>query len=372
MGFRSNKPRRAGASPAPTPEPERTAGLDVEARGRTVPARPNVGAGLVPARCAPPSPGPPARSNAGATTPAEWLLLIHQLPADPAYLRVKLARRLKRLGAVQLKSSVYVLPKSDEAAEDFRWLLREIVAGGGEATLSRASFLDGIDDEEVREMFQRERDAEYDEITAAAQALPVSEPRAEEVQRLRRRLSEVIARDFFDAPGRASTEHALAAAEERLRPSRARAEVPTLRPSDRPRGANWVTRRHVKVDRLSSAWLIRRFIDPEARFVFVDPATYSHSAGELRFDMYEGEFGHEGERCTFETLLARFGLAEPALQRVGEVVHDIDCKESRYGHPEATGVAAMVQGIAATHSRDEDRMAAGFPLFEALYRSFAS
>jgi hypothetical protein len=106
---------------------------------------------------------------------------------------------------------------------------------------------------------------------------------------------------------------------------------------------------------LSSAWLIRRFIDPEGRFLFVDPATYTHSPGELRFDMYEGEYGHEGERCTFETLLARFGLADPALQRVGEVVHDIDCKESRYGHPEASGVATMVLGIAATHPRDEDR-----------------
>jgi hypothetical protein len=273
---------------------------------------------------------------------------------------------------VQLKSSVYVLPMGDEALEDFRWLLREITAGGGEATLSRASFLDGIDDEEVRAMFQHERDAEYDEIRSAAQAAPAGDPRAEEVQRLRRRLEEVAARDFFDAPGRAAAEHAVAAAEERLRPPAAAAAKRQPEPATgRPRGATWVTRHHVKVDRIASAWLIRRFVDPEARFTFVDPAAYRHAPGQLRFDMYEGEYGHEGDRCTFETLLARFGLAEPALQRVGEVVHDLDCKESRFAHPEGAGVAAMVQGIAATHSRDEDRLAAGMPLFEALYRSFA-
>ncbi len=299
---------------------------------------------------------------------SEWLLLIHQLPADPAYLRVKLARRLRRLGAVALKSSVYLLPANDEASEDFRWLLREIVAGGGEATLSRATFLDGIDDEEIEAMFQRERDAEYDEVLAGARAL-TDAARGEEVQRLRRRLDEAIGRDFFDAPGRAAAEHALAAAEQRLR-SPGEALPAATAPKDRPRGATWVTRRGVKVDRLASAWLIRRLIDPQARFAFVDPARHRHAASELRFDMYEGEYGHEGDRCTFETLLARFGLDEPALARVGEVVHDLDCKESRFGHPEGPGVAAMVQGIAAAHERDEDRLQAGLPLFEALYQSF--
>ena len=219
-------------------------------------------------------------------------------------------------------------------------------------------------------MFHRERDAEYDEITTAARAFDDAAPRAEEVQRLRRRLVEAAGRDFFDAPGRAAAEHAVAATEGRLRGDGEKVSGSAEAASERPHGATWVTRRHVKVDRLSSAWLIRRFVDPAARFSFVDPATYRHAPGELRFDMFEGEYGHEVERCTFETLLARFGLDEPALQRVGEVVHDLDCKESRFGHAEAAGVAAMVQGIAAAHERDEDRLQAGLPLFEALYQSF--
>ncbi|HEV8629418.1 MAG TPA: chromate resistance protein ChrB domain-containing protein [Thermoanaerobaculia bacterium] len=291
----------------------------------------------------------------------EWLLFIHQLPADPAYLRVKVARRLKRLGALQLKSSVYVLPAGDEAAEDFRWLLREVVAGGGEVTLSRATFVDGIDDEEVKAMFQRERDAEYEEITTAARA---AAPGAEELARLRRRLAEAAARDPFEAPGRAAAEHALQAMAGRLRPEGEAAPVPS---TARPQGATWVTRRGMKVDRLASAWLIRRFIDPQARFRFVDPATHEHAPGELRFDMYEGEYGHEGERCTYETLLQRFALDDPGLQRLGEMVHDLDCKESRFAHPEGPGVAAIIAGIAAANADDEARLAVGLPLFEALY-----
>jgi hypothetical protein len=317
--------------------------------------------------------GFPPGAGVGGSDPgegAEWLLLIHQLPAEPAYLRVKVARRLRRLGAVQLKSSVYALPATDEASEDFRWLLREVADGGGWATLVRARFVDGIDDEEVRRMFRHERDGEYDEIVAAARALEAGEPRADEVQRLRRRLDDVVTRDFFDAASRAAAEHAVAAVERRSRqPGEPLAGAPA-RGVERPHGATWVTRRNAKVDRLASAWLIRRFIDPEAHFAFVDPASHRHTEGELRFDMYEGEYGHEGERCTFETLLARFSLDEEPLRRLGEVVHDLDCKESRFAHPEGVGVAALVHGLAAAHPRDEDRLQAALPLFEALYRSF--
>jgi hypothetical protein len=297
----------------------------------------------------------------------EWLLLIHQLPAEPAYLRVKVARRLRRLGAVALKSSVYLLPAGEEEVEDFRWLRREIVDGGGEATLSRATFLDGTDDQEVRAMFQRDRNAEYEEIEKAARdAAAAPHPTTDEVQRLRRKLDEVAARDRFDAPGRAAAERALEALSDATRGPAAPPRAPS---AQRPRGATWVTRRNPRVDRLSSAWLIRRFVDPEARFELVDPATYQPQPGHLRFDMYAGEYGHEEERCTFETLLARFALDDPGLRRLGEVVHDIDCKESRFGHPETPGVAALVSGLVETQPDDEARIAAAMPLFEGLYSS---
>ena len=298
----------------------------------------------------------------------EWLVFIHQLPAEPAYLRVKVARRLHRIGAVALKSSVYLLPDGEEEAEDFRWLMREIVDAGGDATLSRATFLDGTDDRQVLAMFHRERDAEYEEITAAARAATAAEPKAEEVQRLRRRLAEITARDRLDAPGRAAAEHAV-----EVLAGRQRGGVP--KPAEKGQispGRTWVTRRNPQVDRLASAWLIRRFIDPSARFKLVDPAGYDPEPGELRFDMFAGEYGHEGDRCTFETLLERFGLTDPGLQRLGEIVHDIDCKEARFGHPEGPGLAALVRGLAATHPDDTARIEAAMPLLEGLYTCFGT
>jgi hypothetical protein len=291
-----------------------------------------------------------------------WLLLIHQIPARPAYFRVKVARRLRAIGAVALKSSVYVLPHTPEAREDFQWLLREILGEGGEATLCAASLLEGATDAEIEDTFRRERDADYEEVVEMAKSMGEDASRAE-VERLRKRLDEVARLDFFEAPGRAIAEHAVAALERPVERAEATRAV-------RPAGATWVTRRGIKVDRMSSAWLIRRFIDADLSFKFVAPEGYRPDLGELRFDMFEGEFTHEGDRCTFETLVHRFGLDDPALAAVAEVVHDIDCKEDRYGRPETAGVAALVQGIALAHADDEARLAAGVTLFESLYAHF--
>lgn len=131
----------------------------------------------------------------------------------------------------------------------------------------------------------------------------------------------------------------------------------------------WVTRRGIKVDRIASAWLIRKAIDPEARFKFVDPAGYELEAGELRFDMFDGEYTHEGPRCTFETLLARFDLFDSALVSLGEIVHDVDCKDSLFERAEAAGLAAFVDGLAATIADDRVRLERGSMMFDALYAS---
>jgi hypothetical protein len=128
----------------------------------------------------------------------------------------------------------------------------------------------------------------------------------------------------------------------------------------------WVTRNDVKVDRLSSAWLIRRFIDPRARFAFTCAKQYERREGEVRFDMYDGEFTHEGDRCTFEVLLHRFGLKDRGLERLGEIVHDIDLKEERYAHPETAGLAAVFTGLAASIPDDQARIDAASTLLDGL------
>ena len=299
---------------------------------------------------------------------ARWLLLIHHLPGKPDYLRVKVRRRLARLGAVPLKNSVYVLPDSESAREDFQWLLREIVADGGEAALCASDLVDGVTDTEIRSLFRRDRDTEYAAIIEAASQFDPRESAATPAQHaaLDRRLRDALAIDFFDAPNRSKAIAAVAA----LVPASRMAHAPSTTAGERPMNKVWVTRRGIKVDRIGSAWLIRKAIDPGARFKFVDPTGYVPEPGELRFDMFDGEYTHEGPRCTFETLLARFDLADdPALAALGEIVHDVDCKDALFERAEAAGLAAFIQGLAATTDDDALRLERGSVMFDALYAS---
>jgi hypothetical protein len=315
--------------------------------------------------------------NDSVATVKRWLLLIHQIPPKPDYFRVKVRRRLQRMGAVALKNSVYVLPYGDEAVEDFRWLLREIVADGGEATLCEAQIVEGITPAELRSMFAAERDVEYAEIVVGTQRLatrgdapPQDTGRPSELEaelgRLRRRLEEVEAIDFFGAPGRQAAERSLASLETRLGRELA---GKASKGGEEMRGHTWVTRRDVYVDRIASAWLIRRFIDPKAKFKFTGSKSYQPKAGEVRFDMFEAEYTHEGDRCTFETLLERSGIRDRALRAIGEIVHDIDCKDAKFSRDEAPGIAALLRGLVRAHSDDATRLERGGLAFDDLYAS---
>jgi hypothetical protein len=308
-----------------------------------------------------------------------WLVLIHQIPPKPGYLRVKVGRRLQGLGAVAVKNSVYVLPRSEAALEDFQWVRREIVAGGGDASACEARFVEGLSDDSVEALFNTARDADYEVLAREVRTLQASanrsrkKPGASEaigasLVRLRKRLADVMELDFFGASGRNAVEVQLSAIEATLRPTTPEA----LRDDGVPRevrGRTWVTRTGVHVDRIASAWLIQRFIDPEARFRFVrsdDPAV----PGELRFDMFEADFTHEGDLCTFEVLLRRFGLKDRALARIGEIVHDVDLKDGKFNHQETVGLDHLIAGIAMRHKDDEARLRDGAAVLEGLYEYF--
>jgi hypothetical protein len=250
----------------------------------------------------------PADTSGPDAPRRRWLLLIHQIPPKPDYLRVKIGRRLQRIGAVAVKNSVYVLPETDEALEDFHWVAAEILEGGGDVILCRAEFVAGLDDEE-----------------------------------LAARLAETA---------RASTA--------------TRAGAAPLRRED-VRGRTWVTREGIFVDRIASAWLIARFIDPDARFRFVPAEGYRPRKDELRFDMFDAEFTHVGDRCTFEVLLDRFALDDPALRAIAEVVHDIDLKDAKFGREEAPGIERVLAGIARANPDDAARLERGRQLFDDLY-----
>ena len=318
-------------------------------------------------------------------TTDRWLLLIPQLPPKPAYLRVKVWRRLQRLGAISVKNSVYVLPASEQSLEDFQWLLREIEEGGGDGIVCEANLIDGLDDQEVQGLFDAARDADYEEIAAKLRTITAKLRKKKKAPietlpdlknltaKLRRRSGEVNTIDFFGAKGRMIVEGLLSEIEGRL------TKAETLDPKEQPTpqsdladlmGKTWVTRKGVHVDRIACAWLIRRFVDPEARFKFVSVKDYTAEPGEIRFDMFKGEFTHIGDKCSVEVLLDRIGLDDRALRAIGEIVHDIDLKDGKFGREQAPGIAHVIAGICASQKEDIARIERGSALFDDTYEYF--
>ena len=316
-----------------------------------------------------------------------WLLCIHNIPPKPPYLRAKAARRLSALGAVALKNAVYVLPDGDRQRDGLLWLSREIEEGGGRAFACLAAFdvaIGGMDDGRIKALFIEARDAQYRDLAAEAQAVfeALGDPQeADEARRaetaawmaqLRSRFDAIGAVDFFGAPGREIVEGILAGAEKWLRLAAAGADQSpgadtTLRP-EAYRGRTWVTRPGVHVDRIASAWLVRRFIDPDAVFRF---DAKSVAPGDVRFDMAEAEFTHEGAECTFEVMIRRFGLQDDlALKPLGAIIHDIDLDERHPTRPESPGIAALLAGIVLRTDHDEERLDQGFQILDGLLEFF--
>jgi hypothetical protein len=257
---------------------------------------------------------------------------------------------------------------------------REIVAGGGEASVCEASFVEGLTDGAVEALFNTAREADYAELARELRRVQQAHARRKHprpgregaeaaLSRLRKRLGEVAALDFFGASGRDTVEGLLASLDATLRPPD-RPPARSARDTGEVRGRTWVTRSGVHVDRIASAWLIRRFIDPEARFKFVVGHRYAPEAGEIRFDMFEAEHTHEGELCTFEVLVQRFGLDDRALGPIGEIVHDVDLKDAKFSRPEALGIDRLIAGIAMRHADDEARLRDGEAVFDGLHEYF--
>jgi len=312
---------------------------------------------------------------------ARWLLLVHQIPPKPSYFRAKVGRRLQKLGAVAIKNSVYVVPFNEQTQEDMQWATREIIAEGGDATLCAASLVEGLRDEQVEALFTAAREADYAQLADDARAALAQCPaRPDDTQRsaadlqlarLEKRMQEIAGIDFFGAPGREAAQSLLAMLAKRVRA--ATPKIPAAGSAakrDAFQKRTWVTRKNVHVDRIASAWLIRRFIDARPTFKFVEAKGYVPKAAEVTFDMFEATFTHVGDRCTFEVLLERFSLREGGLRAIAEIVHDIDVKDGKFARPEAPGVASLVAGIAVAHRDDEERIAVGGTMLDALLELF--
>jgi hypothetical protein len=303
------------------------------------------------------------------------LLLLVGLPPTPSSLRVKVWRRLRALGAVALKRSAYLLPDTPDRYEDFQWLAQEVQREGGDATLIRVQQIENVSPAEVLRLFHEPRDAEYRQLAARYRKLlqtldrkaATQSPRVhEELARLSKEHRRIRDVDFFGAPGGAEVrrlEEAIAMRVRRPEPTvrepRHTLDLATLH------GRRWVTRPRPHVDRIASAWLIKRFIDPEAAFVFAAPAEFPADA--IPFDAPGVELSHHGEDCTFETLVKRARLRDRRLARLAEIVHEADLRDGKYPRDEARGIDVAIRGLLAASPDDHKVLEHGFALFEGLY-----
>ena len=305
-----------------------------------------------------------------------WIVLIASLPPHPSSLRVRIWRKLRGLGAVALKNSVYLLPATPENSEQFQWLTQEVQRDGGEATLLKVDRVENMTPAQVIQLFRDARDADYRQLAERYRKLLKAMDRKargrgatrlpEELRRLGREFERLSEIDFFDAPGRQEVERLKETIEMHLRPP---AEVTSSRRPETPleglRGRRWVTRPRPHIDRIASAWLIKRFIDPEARFLFGPPEEFP--PGAMAFDAPGAEFSHQGEDCTFETLLKRSGLRDRRLAQLAEIVHDVDLRDEKFHRDEARGIDLAIRGLLAALKDDHQVLEHGMTLFDGIY-----
>ena len=295
-----------------------------------------------------------------------WLLLLFSLPTIRNTERVAVWRRLKKMGAVQIKTSTYLLPDEPAQYEQFQWLAQQIRDYGGDSTLVRAHEIEGLTKEKVVSLFNAVRDKEYVDLRKALQGF-ISRGRksnaefaAAELERLTKQFRELRQIDFFDSP----RGHDVAMLLRRAEGPRRLAKLQTL-DVRQFRGKTWLTRPQPEIDRVGSAWLISKFIDPKARFVFAPTARAVPEA--IPFDMLDAEFSHHGNYCTFETLTKRFAISDKSVAKMGEMIHDADLDDARFQRTEGVGIDRVLKGWAKEGLPDEEILRRGFECLDALY-----
>jgi hypothetical protein len=294
-----------------------------------------------------------------------WLLLLYSLPAHRTTERVAVWRRFKKIGALQLTTSTYLLPDQPAHHEHFQWLTKFIRDSGGEATLVRVREIEGLSNEKLVEMFNTARNKEYAAIGKALRSLERrrkgSTDAAEELDRLTRQYRAIRTTDFFNGSRAQDIEMQLKKIEEKRR---AKGALPKIDPKDYI-GRTWLTRPRPEIDRVGSAWLIRKCIDPDARFIF-DAKVAAHP-NAVSFDMLDAEFSHVGDYCTFETLTKRFVIRDKAIQKIGEMIHDADLEDDMFQRTECVGIDRILKGWARDGVPDNEILRRGFECFDALY-----
>jgi len=299
-------------------------------------------------------------------TATSWLLLLFSLPTNRNTERVAVWRRLKKMGAVQIKTSTYLLPDQPAQYEQFQWLAQQIRDYGGDSTLVRAQEIEGLSREKMIAMFNEARASDYAEprkslhsFIGRRRKMDV-ETAAAELQRLTRQFREIRQVDFFDSPRGHDVAMLLRRAE-----GRSRARQLAVLDVKQYQGKTWLTRPRPEIDRVGSAWLISKFIDQKPKFVFAP--TVDAVPDAIPFDMLYAEFSHHGNYCSFETLTKRFAISDKVVAKIGEMIHDADLDDARFQRVEAVGIDRVLKGWAKEGLPDKEILRRGFDCFDALY-----
>jgi len=317
----------------------------------------------------------------------EWLLIFYSVPSHPVSSRMKIWRKLAKTGAVQLKGAVYILPSNEEHQELCQWLIGEVKAMGGDGAFARTTQIETMDDDEVRALFSKQIETDYrgldkqlDAIEQTIQSVRKGTKLKDKgrlttpLTRLKKEYGDMNRRDFFSSPRGRSVEKRLQQIESAVQGlDRTKADKEAIvlpRRTDRYQGLTWITRKNPFVDRMASAWLIKRFIDPNAAFRFIEEKDLGTPvAGTTAFDMRGAEFTHVGDLCTFEVLVKTFGIKDRSVKKIAELVHDLDLKDDKYGNRETGGVEGILSGIRKSGRNDADILEKGMAVFELLYQS---
>ncbi len=321
-----------------------------------------------------------------------WILIFYTVPSKPVKNRIKLWRRLARAGAVQLKGAVYVLPCNEEHNELCQWLMTEVAALGGDGDFVITDKFEMLSNSDIISLFKSQRETDYNALEKKLNELDLklssvekggkvknAETLRSQLDKLLKEYSDIKGIDFF--PFSISMEagkkigHIQKKMAEILIPSAAKEAVRkkttiSRRNPDDYKGRLWITRKNPFVDRMASAWLIRKFIDRDAGFYFIDEGERGDIADNaVIFDMKEGEITHVGDNCTFEVLVKSFGIKDKAVKVIAEMVHELDINDDKFRAPDAKGIGEILLGIRKTGKGDKDILARGMNVFEMLYVS---
>jgi hypothetical protein len=294
-----------------------------------------------------------------------WLLLLVRLPATHTAERVAIWRKLKKSGAIQIQTSTYILPDDPARYEAFQWLTQQIRDAGGDATLIRAREIEGLANQRLIDLFNSARAREYAALRETLRLLGrAGQPKSQFVAKLdraRKQFREIRETDFFNCPRAQDVEALLGKLEgaHAVEPT-----VPKINPREY-RNKIWITRPRPEIDRVGSAWLVRKFIDPKARFAFARKIPAHRIA--VSFDMLDADFTHRRDDCTFETLIKSFRIHDKAARQIGEMIHDADLEDAKFERTECVGIDRVLKGWAREGLSDQEILRRGFECFDALY-----